>query len=104
MRSRRIVSGAVRSIGARICAAASAIVLLLLCFVSFDQRFEAIEAHVPESLPLPQPFFGFGQRSGVERANLLAPRLAPSDEPRPFEDLHVLGRACNAHAERLGEP
>src|SRR3954451_1866691 len=101
MRSRRIVSGAVRSIGARICAAASGIGFLLLSFVSFDQRFEAVEAHVPEFLPLPQPFLGFGQRPGVERADLPPPGFAPRDEPRTLEDLHMLGSAGEAHAERL---
>jgi len=46
----------------------------------FDEGLEAIEAGVPEFLPLPQPPLGFLERFGFEAAQVRAAMLAARDE------------------------
>src|SRR5512144_2829513 len=85
--------------GMRICAAASAIVLLLF-LVAFDERLEAIETDVPEFLPLPKPARRLFERPGVELDEVCAADLAPGEQPGVLEHLHVLRCAGEAHADR----
>src|SRR4051794_11023786 len=78
VRSSRIVSSATRSTGTRICAAASAIFLLLL--FGFDERLEAVETDRPEFLPLLEPALGLGHRLGIKAAKMREPDLSPRQE------------------------
>src|SRR5690242_1337576 len=88
-----------RSMGTRISAAAS--VILLLLFVAFDERLEAVEAHGPEFLPLPEPTLGFFERPRFEGNDVRAADLSALQQPCVLEHLHVLGCAGEAHRERL---
>jgi hypothetical protein len=67
----------------------------------FDEGLEAIEAGVPEFLPLPQPPLRFFERSGFQRADLLAAVAATLDQPRALQHLHMLGSAGERHSERF---
>src|SRR5438270_5305291 len=96
-----MASGATRSIGALIWIAASVIRFLLV--VAFDQRLEPVEAGIPELLPLTHPPLGFLERPGVDADEVRAANLAPSDQPRVLQHLHVLGGAGEGHSKRLAE-
>src|SRR4051812_42352145 len=98
-----MVSGATRSIGARICAGASAMVLLLLVLVALNNRLEPVEPDGPEFLPLAQPALGLGKRLGLEAAEMRAPDLLARDQPGGFEHFHMLRSAGEAHRKRPGE-
>src|SRR5690348_18489761 len=96
-----MVSGAIFSRGNRIVAASA--ILLLLLLVAFDERLEAVEAGGPEFLPLPEPAFGFGQRSGIEGYEVGAADLAAGQQPGVLQHLHMLRSAGERHLERLGQ-
>src|SRR4051812_5050822 len=98
-----MVSGATRSIGARICAVASAMVLLLLVLVALNNRLEPVEPDRPVFLPLAEPALGLGERLGLKAAEMRAPDLLARDQPGPLEHFHMLRSAGEAHCKRLGE-
>src|SRR5581483_7894330 len=94
-RSSRIASVSMRRIGASV---VSAILLLL---VLLDQRFEAVEAHRPELLPLAEPPLGFLERLGFDPDEVGPALPAAGNQSRILEHLHVLGCAGKAHREGL---
>lgn len=51
---------------------------------------QSVEALLPEHAVLRDPVGGRAERSGIEATVVKAPFAAPLQEPRLFEDLHVL--------------
>src|SRR4051812_42697967 len=98
-----MVSGATRSIGARICAVASAMVLLLLFLVALNDRLEPVEPDGPEFLPLVEPALGLGERPGLKAAEVRPADLLARNQPGGFEHFHMLRSAGEAHRKRLGK-
>jgi hypothetical protein len=68
-----------------------------------QQRFQPIQAGVPEGLVSPQPFVGCAQRCGIQMAHMDAAKHLARDEAGAFERLDVLGRRRQRHAQRLGQ-
>ena len=76
-------------------------VILICAFLRLDERVQPIKARRPHLFPLPQPAIRFGERFGVQAAQLHPPDLAARDQTGAFQHLHMLGGTGEAHRERL---
>src|SRR4051812_7330905 len=79
------------------------VMIILLMLAGTDRGFEPIEADGPIAFPLAEPPLRFGERPGIEAAQVRASHLLARDEAGALEHLHMLGRSREAHAVRLGE-
>ena len=74
-----------------------------LSFQCLDHRVQRLEACAPEMVVPLDPRCRFLQSTHAERAGPHAPDLLRGDEPRLFQDAHVLLHSRERHVKRLGK-
>src|SRR5262245_49767891 len=74
-----------------------------LSFQCLDNRIQRLEACAPEKVVPLDPCFRFLQSAHAERAGPHAPDLLRGDEPRLFQDAHVLFHSRERHVKLPGK-